>query len=185
MGIRRAFKTWAHPRLRGEHDELRERGAFSVGSSPLTRGAPRLAYASSTVGGLIPAYAGSTLCVSCKRVNVEAHPRLRGEHFSDLRQHSPPRRLIPAYAGSTAYIPESARSPKAHPRLRGEHSRPPPVAWRQPGSSPLTRGALFSPNWRACLGRLIPAYAGSTMESDARMPSAAAHPRLRGEHYSR
>ena len=141
VGIRRAFKTWAHPRLRGEHDELRERGAFSVGSSPLTRGAPRLAYASSTVGGLIPAYAGSTPLPRTPPGSLSAHPRLRGEHVpqagqarlvggsSPLTRGAPDyydsetvvTRLIPAYAGST-YSPHwlGIRG-KAHPRLRGEH----------------------------------------------------------------
>ena len=51
------------------------------------------------------------------------------------------------------------------------------------GSSPLTRGA---PQGHPCCLppiRLIPAHAGSTVPHSNTLPTAAAHPRSRGEHF--
>ena len=50
----------AHPRLRGEHPRWGTFHAGLDGSSPLTRGAPRIQSTRFTNPGLIPAYAGST-----------------------------------------------------------------------------------------------------------------------------
>ena len=52
----------AHPRLRGEHSAEAERIFFEEGSSPLTRGARTRCAVGTLQLGLIPAYAGSTLC---------------------------------------------------------------------------------------------------------------------------
>ena len=51
----------AHPRLRGEHDSWYRKIEQGYGSSPLTRGAPRTMVLQHRGGGLIPAYAGSTI----------------------------------------------------------------------------------------------------------------------------
>ena len=53
-------RTWAHPRLRGEHLAAGHDIDRAYGSSPLTRGAPWWYLAGHGRGGLIPAYAGST-----------------------------------------------------------------------------------------------------------------------------
>ena len=70
----------AHPRSRGEHKRVLDIGETRVGSSPLTRGALELAGYEPVNPGLIPAHAGSTLVVLFNDLNVEAHPRSRGEH---------------------------------------------------------------------------------------------------------
>ena len=69
-----------------------------------------------------------------------------------------------------------------HPRIRGEHPHQ-PVWWGpHPGSSPHTRGAQIEPASRKGLGRIIPAYAGSTNLWQIIKPQVADHPRIRGEH---
>ena len=112
---------WAHPRLRGEHTGMKTPRGRAVGSSPLTRGAPRRPRLLHHVPGLIPAYAGSTPALVLASTDDTAHPRLRGEHPSTYlvnpasmgsspltrgARHVPTRTayaqgLIPAYAGST------------------------------------------------------------------------------------
>ena len=52
------------------------------GSSPHTRGAPVVGWPGWSRGGIIPAYAGSTVA-GCFAAKVERdHPRIRGEHAS-------------------------------------------------------------------------------------------------------
>ena len=174
---------WDHPRIRGEH----------------------MAQAAREIVGdrIIPAYAGSTTCRAANRCRLigssphtrgalpssripdgarEDHPRIRGEHLSDLPgEHDGPG-IIPAYAGSTprpsrAGAPFSGSSPhtrgaparasstghatRDHPRIRGEHSR-----------------AVFDD--RPAVG-IIPAYAGSTKYALSRSrPSAGSSPHTRG-----
>ena len=94
---------------------------MTAGSSPLTRGAHDGNRVSRHDGGLIPAYAGSTVVVRRATCVSAAHPRLRGEHVMrcftvpHAPGSSPLTRgalgiitgwggglgLIPAYAGST------------------------------------------------------------------------------------
>ena len=50
----------AHPRSRGEHNDLNNLEGVRKGSSPLTRGAPLTDAPSLLRRGLIPAHAGST-----------------------------------------------------------------------------------------------------------------------------
>ena len=73
-----------HPRIRGEHIDLRAAEDTTKGSSPHTRGAPCSLATPSTTRGIIPAYAGST----CRRWSAPGwrwdHPRIRGEHLDDL-----------------------------------------------------------------------------------------------------
>mgnify|MGYP000890263657 CR=1 FL=1 len=53
--------TAAHPRSRGEHFVVRREVASDHGSSPLTRGAPKITQSSGSNIRLIPAHAGSTI----------------------------------------------------------------------------------------------------------------------------
>ena len=112
----------AHPRSRGEHNNDAIQDAKLMGSSPLTRGAPRSFCRSPSRVGLIPAHAGSTVEAKPDPWEQRAHPRSRGEHSpkedtltfkqgsSPLTRGAPHRRdssygvngLIPAHAGSTS-----------------------------------------------------------------------------------
>ena len=107
-------------------------------------------------------------------------PLTRGKHLQlpELRRRA---RLIPAHAGKT--IERRARSPPraAHPRSRGENVSGAHVGPVLHGSSPLTRGKLHGLIRVRLCSRLIPAHAGKTRSSRARIWSAAAHPRSRGE----
>ena len=132
------------------------------------------------------------------------HPRIRGEHHTQVKREAVSLGIIPAYAGSTACVgtmkrvtsgssPHTRGAPYAtkaplcvkwdHPRIRGEHQE----RWQ---SSHPSEG-------------IIPAYAGSTTTSHssgswpegssphtrgaprtwcARASSTRDHPRIRGEH---
>ena len=71
--------------------------------------------------------------------------------------------LIPAHAGKTL----------------DKEAAPAPFT----GSSPLTRGKPGALPPRSLGGGLIPAHAGKTMRPQTSSPSAAAHPRSRGENF--
>ena len=171
-----------HPRIRGEHITDKEPATPTQGSSPHTRGAQPVDRHADRPGGIIPAYAGSTLPGAPVDVVDQDHPRIRGEHAAD-RQYldsyegsSPHTRgarpvpvsqnyrigIIPAYAGST----EEAMTPEEV----------------MEGSSPHTRGA---PDRAGVVGQtsgIIPAYAGSTGRGVTRVRPSSDHPRIRGEH---
>ena len=77
------YAATAHPRSRGEHNNVNDDFLYNRGSSPLARGTPRLSGV--TCGGcrLIPARAGNTLCRFVAVERYQAHPRSRGEHTSE------------------------------------------------------------------------------------------------------
>ena len=96
------YRPWDHPRIRGEQCP-----------PPVAVGVSR---------GIIPAYAGNTLCLpSCCRVSIGSsphtrgtrspwtvrsygtwdHPRIRGEHETRPQRPPPVAGIIPAYAGNT------------------------------------------------------------------------------------
>ena len=179
------LSAWDHPRIRGEH-ELQTMSSPSMpgiipayaGSTwvlwagpllravdhPRIRGEHRVLVAhEDVVRGIIPAYAGSTMATrfapyrshgssphtrGARRTRFPRsrpnrdHPRIRGEHPLVLAAEHLEDGIIPAYAGST--------------RLYMHR-----WVFRR-GSSPHTRGALFS---------------RSAMAERARD-----HPRIRGEH---
>ena len=150
-----------HPRIRGEHIDLRAAEDTTKGSSPHTRGARRLRPVRDRRPGIIPAYAGSTRARprACRR--TQDHPRIRGEHNKrDMRRNSShgssPHtrgalptfqlrlsrlRIIPAYAGSTRPARPDWPSRTDHPRIRGEHVKNAGNNPKDAGSSPHTRGA--------------------------------------------
>ena len=154
-----------HPRIRGEHDEVPDRDALAVGSSPHTRGALKVFDNPAKDNGIIPAYAGSTNSPSVKLYTQSgSSPHTRG---------APRRRLalvlgigiIPAYAGSTIAVIHAHSIARDHPRIRGEHSWGGSRKSPERGSSPHTRGALRRLYGEALQVRIIPAYAGSTAKS--------------------
>ena len=152
-------------------------------SSPHTRGARPGVAPCFLIGTIIPAYAGSTRTAAWSIRRVGDHPRIRGEHMRrstsrGWRRGSSPHtrgallnvdqmvvaeRIIPAYAGSTPPWPGLRRRRSDHPRIRGEHPPGPATYCPWPGSSPHTRGALSDHDDHKRAGRIIPAYAGSTL----------------------
>ena len=113
--------TGAHPRSRGENTIRLRHAASTSGSSPLTRGKPRVRHGAGRRGGLIPAHAGKTARAPTSPTSPRAHPRSRGENglgeavLDHLQGSSPLTRgkrtrgsgpgsspgLIPAHAGKT------------------------------------------------------------------------------------
>ena len=191
-----------HPRIRGEHRSTAGTTASRRGSSPHTRGALGILLAIFIQLGIIPAYAGSTTRWSSPSWSPWDHPRIRGEHVSDevgqvgeggssphtrgAPRDVPPENIdigiIPAYAGSTLHRRRPHPGGSDHPRIRGEHSMRHlryGVVW---GSSPHTRGAPVRVDGADHVGRIIPAYAGSTRRRPDRTSWIQDHPRIRGEH---
>ena len=175
--------------------------AWSVGSSPLTRGkrdAPRHAR---HPRGLIPAHAGKTRRASSRSASSRAHPRSRGENAparragrrhhgsSPLTRGKPVRAisssfrrgLIPAHAGKTGTAYRNLCVTRAHPRSRGENMTRKVALNDVLGSSPLTRGKrrTCARDWST--NGLIPAHAGKTQRCGGAATQEGAHPRSRGE----
>ena len=160
----------AHPRSRGENVTTVTKARAVEGSSPLTRGKPRLFLRTHLVGRLIPAHAGKTQSPHWCAGLTKAHPRSRGENYnqqiiiyrelgsspltrgkrSKLGQPFTCARLIPAHAGKTPLSTILDGDCTAHPRSRGENSASRPITRCKAGSSPLTRGKRTS--WQTCSG---------------------------------
>ena len=191
-----------HPRVCGEHYTAPCACLLTPGSSPRMRGAPRTLPIGHGIGGIIPAYAGSTRIVKARCGGLRDHPRVCGEHartsLSNVYESgSSPRMrgahgtdslrrsdagIIPAYAGSTRSNPFIARPQSDHPRVCGEHSVSQPCKWRCTGSSPRMRGARGSGRHKRRRCGIIPAYAGSTLSYQCPCFSMQDHPRVCGEH---
>ena len=131
----------AHPRSRGENGTIAGASAPAIGSSPLTRGKRGGTVALLGRLGLIPAHAGKTGGIVFAWNYAAAHPRSRGENYSELGNtpsmtgSSPLTRgkqrrtrvgvirprLIPAHAGKTLSRHPLRQPLQAHPRSRGEN----------------------------------------------------------------
>ena len=203
--VRRGASAWAHPRSRGENQPVVQPGRLSRGSSPLTRGKRALSEGRPQCAGLIPAHAGKTPRRAWSWGRTGAHPRSRGENGMMMvrrergRGSSPltrgkrgdhegdqaQRRLIPAHAGKTPSVDVAVSFSGAHPRSRGENTEADEDSRALWGSSPLTRGKPHRDRVQRHEGGLIPAHAGKTRPMSWKQISSGAHPRSRGENFSR
>ena len=200
----RLWRSWAHPRSRGENDGGQARGCLYQGSSPLTRGKRARNARTRSSPGLIPAHAGKTPSSVVESVHSWAHPRSRGENAtrptvrcapqgsSPLTRGKPHQKrvsrvghgLIPAHAGKTGTLLKGFANDTAHPRSRGENVPDSGLYQRHHGSSPLTRGKRPAGWWGLPVWGLIPAHAGKTRLAVCFCYSAGAHPRSRGENHT-
>ena len=129
-----------HPRVRGEHAELREAGPLGEGSSPRARGTRTHHHIITLPVGIIPACAGNTeFPREGESLESGSSPRARGTRFSGL-QTLQTRGIIPACAGNTALRVDVKNGLWDHPRVRGEHSSSFSETIRSRGSSPRARG---------------------------------------------
>ena len=171
-----------HPRIRGEHNPDTPGRRYPGGSSPHTRGAPDVrvvVFDSETdhprIRGEHPDLAGR------RRLGEGSSPHTRGAR-GIAAVVGGPEGIIPAYAGSTSRTISHERQDWDHPRIRGEHERPVAGWGGWQGSSPHTRGAPEALYSHDLLGRIIPAYAGSTISTRPETRPPPDHPRIRGEH---
>ncbi len=151
--------------------------------------------------GIIPAYAGNTIHILCRRLQRWDHPRVCGEHIYGVSPFTPcagssPRmrgtpadrmsaqhvkRIIPAYAGNTTSGRWSHGHTRDHPRVCGEHIMPIWMVALSPGSSPRMRGTPVTDYRGATYHGIIPAYAGNTKSTSGRVKSRqGSSPRMRG-----
>ena len=173
----------AHPRSRGENAFVGAGFSFDHGSSPLTRGKPRLPGARGRVDRLIPAHAGKTPLSTILDGDRTAHPRSRGENTWLLPRGQRARGSSPLTRGKPVRPPSSGAASLAHPRSRGENGSAASIISVRSGSSPLTRGKLISDSLSRRVSGLIPAHAGKTSGCKtviARLPGSS--PLTRGKH---
>ena len=154
----------------------------SSGSSPHTRGAPSPVVPVGPVGGIIPAYAGSTRPPDDHDDETGDHPRIRGEHFPTPGGTGPCQGSSPHTRGARRFRPCGGCGRGIIPAYAGSTSRQGAVLSGERGSSPHTRGAPPASGPGPAAVRIIPAYAGSTGSSATRRSSVGDHPRIRGEH---
>ncbi len=152
-----------------------------LGSSPHTRGTSDGTDAYILTSRFIPAHAGNMTKTGNERFCLAVHPRTRGEHMIGVsacrvvRGSSPHtrgtytaagsavinQRFIPAHAGNIE-VPFSKYSIwSVHPRTRGEHANFSQGTSSNYGSSPHTRGTLFTLSTNSRVFRFIPAHAGN------------------------
>ena len=171
-----------HPRMCGEHLDAGSEQKPCPGSSPHVRGALLRLLIAATIGGIIPACAGSTALLTVDSSTSGDHPRMCGEHSLSksivmLKEGSsphvrgalpacPPRSslsgIIPACAGSTFSYAKWTPNTRDHPRMCGEHDGVQAILTTDKGSSPHVRGAPFSCGHNRLISGIIPACAGST-----------------------
>ena len=198
--VERLFRD--HPRGCGEHRLRVEDMTGRKGSSPRMRGAQGLRTLSRHGLRIIPADAGSTLCVARGPGDIGDHPRGCGEHgdegmgFPRVQGSSPrmrgapcperngeqPAGIIPADAGSTPSFSWDLSISEDHPRGCGEHRALLWASFEHLGSSPRMRGALMIAARSIVLIRIIPADAGSTSPGLRCARRRWDHPRGCGEH---
>ena len=154
--------VWDHPRSRGENYRLTvDRGAYTW---------------------IIPAHAGKTPSRPSSALPTRDHPRSRGENPFwvclsacywgsspltrgkpvDLHEGQANLRIIPAHAGKTSARHRRITTLRDHPRSRGENAWFAASIASYKGSSPLTRGKLYSDGDRPRRPGIIPAHAGKT-----------------------
>ncbi len=172
------------------------------GSSPRVRGTPPNKKTVICRGRFIPACAGNTVDHPHPSTWGAVHPRVCGEHTTNLSPEqqaigSSPRvrgtlddmglfacksRFIPACAGNTGTMQASGKQSSVHPRVCGEHDDGAETVNSKNGSSPRVRGTHIMADARRLAERFIPACAGNTCECRRYRVKNAVHPRVCGEH---
>ena len=151
---------------------------------------------------ITPACAGTTMRSTRARCAFRDHPRLRGDHWSNLRtmllrSGSPPlargpRRgtasrgvqegITPACAGTTLLVSPRLSCRPDHPRLRGDHYLTSCKPGTRRGSPPLARGPQPQEPQPGGVPGITPACAGTTDTAQKVKELSEDHPRLRGDH---
>ena len=110
------------------------------------RGARRDRASLSTVAGIIPAYAGSTLPGIAAAAGIKDHPRVCGEHNNPTILTISSVGSSPRMRGAPLDDDRHMVFERDHPRVCGEHYMIEEMAACREGSSPRMRGAPTSVN---------------------------------------
>ena len=189
-----------HPRSCGANVDIAEIRHTGLGSSPLVRGQPSVLTCSWPVNRIIPARAGPTHTnpVPCRA--PPDHPRSCGANYrgfigrqrqsgsSPLVRGQPTRpdswhtarRIIPARAGPTHALYYRCQQKTDHPRSCGANGKARRRVKGTSGSSPLVRGQRTARIDIGGGGRIIPARAGPTTQSQNPNHKPQDHPRSCG-----
>ena len=129
-----------HPRVCGEHTGVGAANVTAKGSSPRMRGTRIATGDYPCPNGIIPAYAGNTLCLTLLDFCCWDHPRVCGEHFfiachDRIKEGSSPR-----MRGTHFTFWQCADIWGDHPRVCGEHDHMARLVTSAVGSSPRMRG---------------------------------------------
>ena len=155
------------------------------GSSPHVRGAPYRRSSVCLPHGIIPACAGSTCRVGFQPLPIGDHPRMCGEHRSDIDGMTEAAGSSPHVRGAPLSRLEAPRTAGIIPACAGStgwQCRPGDGA---PGSSPHVRGAQTPRCFESREPGIIPACAGSTARAKSPVQPRRDHPRMCGEHRPR
>ena len=171
-----------HPRVCGEHASSNLSATKGAGSSPRMRGALPDSFSAIFGAGIIPAYAGSTPLPPKPFTPARDHPRVCGEHVGSQFLGKIVEGSSPRMRGAPCLYDSAVPVPKDHPRVCGEHAVHSMLMSTNAGSSPRMRGAPRRRVRAQVQDGIIPAYAGSTSSTFARIGSARDHPRVCGEH---
>ncbi len=172
-----------------------------TGSSPRMRGTRHGRGVDAALPGIIPAYAGNTATTRTMQSETRDHPRVCGEHLSDVpvvyrpTGSSPRMRgtrqasrspwsqtgIIPAHAGNTDRTRSMCFEYRDHPRVCGEHSRMRSSRKHITGSSPRMRGNTQHFNQFHVLVEDHPRVCGEHPASAAKLwLRRGSSPRMRG-----
>ena len=195
-------RSWAHPRMRGDHSDPLYVLPMLTGPPPHARGSRVRRARLAPRGRPTPACAGITTPPRILSPLSTAHPRMRGDHgeWNGTPQvHlGPPQhargspntvllpygmsRPTPACAGITAAKEPSPAPDRAHPRMRGDHIPLVSVDLAPLGPPPHARGSHHHGLRHRRGLRPTPECAGITMTTTRITTAATAHPRMRGDH---
>ena len=175
--------AWAHPRSRGENNQLLLGLQKDPGSSPLTRGKPGGSGRPMRTAGLIPAHAGKTRSARRRRSVTRAHPRSRGENWAANSRRSQPAGSSPLTRGKRELTVYEYNMEGLIPAHAGKTLLLVLPSGAVQGSSPLTRGKLTRTSATTRPSGLIPAHAGKTTGQCGAREADRAHPRSRGENH--
>ena len=170
-----------HPRGRGEQGQSVGPVARFIGSSPRARGTGHPGAQCWQLQRFIPAGAGNRCRCGTTRCRCSVHPRGRGEQATSCWVAMSSLRFIPAGAGNRLEEPPPPPPFSVHPRGRGEQKGGSIGLIGLNGSSPRTRGTVWSAAPSSYPWRFIPADAGNRIGGSGSTAPPSVHPRGRGE----